>query len=411
MKNLIFTISLLFTFCLSGFSQESATMEMYLETALNDQSLELYQAQLSFLKSNKYNSPWLNRVEFRLGSEDANISMNEYRLRLSPSNPAEVKANKLYYNKHVKNIGTQYKVAMNEALRNRYQMLIEYHYLVHSLELNSRNLKVMNEIARSMSLMGLENIDAGTIIGIQSDQTDLMLKAEDLKAQESEVTYYIQLDLKDLSLIGLAGSKMIDVAEIKSYLDANQKAEGFSSLYVLEAEEDLQLKQQMMKIDKAEARSNIGYIQGNFDTERGNELNEHFGFQVGVRLPLVNPDKPDLNRKRVELIEDQKDLEAKKDFVIQKNDMSLIQIRHLITQYELLHDRAHLAQSISLQSASGIDLSDVSKAKKYQFSIERQQLVLEKQIRELFIEYLDLQGILVQDPVINYMSSDFKVVR
>ncbi|MFY0627337.1 MAG: hypothetical protein JXR07_13635 [Reichenbachiella sp.] len=410
MKNIVF-LSILISFSFPALSQGDVTIEEYLGTARKDQSLELFQAQLSFLESNKYNSPWLNRVEFRIGSEDANVSMNEYRLRLSPSNPYEIKANKLYYNKHVKSIGTQYKVALNLALKNRYQMLIDYSFLLRSIALNEQNLVMVNEIMRNIGLLGIENIDLSLIIGVQSDQTELMLKSEELKSQLAETEYYILLDLPNKSLEGFSSSELTSVDRIKLYLDSKEAEVEWTSLYVLDAEEDFQLKEQMLKIDKAESRSNIGYIQGNFDTERGNEVNEHIGFQIGVRLPIVNPDKPNLNRKRVELIEDQKDLDATKNFVVQKKDLTVIQLNHLIGQYQLLQNRTELSKTISIQGGGNVDLNDVAKMKKYQFSLERERIILERDIRELYIEYLDIKGLLVRDPLINYLSEDFRSIE
>ena len=104
-----------------------------MKTAYEDQDLELYHSQLDFLGSNKYNSPWLNRVEFRIGTEDANLSMDEYRLRLSPTNPSEIKANKIYHRKQISSINAEYSVALNKALKNRYQMLLDHYYLSHLL--------------------------------------------------------------------------------------------------------------------------------------------------------------------------------------------------------------------------------------------------------------------------------------
>ena len=70
-------------------------------------------------------------------------------------------------------------------------------------------------------------------------------------------------------------------------------------------EQKNELAAQRFNIEKSESLNNIGYFQAEYDTERGDEPYDHFGYQIGIRIPIVNPDKPQLNRRKLALMDDE----------------------------------------------------------------------------------------------------------
>ena len=100
--------------------------------------------------------------------------------------------------------------------------------------------------------------------------------------------------------------ELITIEKINSLMESTAPQDS-SHLKLLEAEQELMLANYDLKVDKAENRRNIGYLQAEYDTERGNEFDEHMGFQIGIRIPLSNPDRPDLQRSRLDILEDQFD--------------------------------------------------------------------------------------------------------
>lgn len=399
---------LIFGFNLSVIAQE-VTMEEYLRTALQDQSLERFRAQQDFLGQNKYNSPWLNRVELRVGSDDAEADLNDFRVRVSPANPFEVKANKVYHDKQLKHIGAQYEVDLGKALKNRYMLIIDRNFYVSSDSMLEAYQRDLINIRQNFALLGLGGIDAGDIVDIQSDEALLELKQAQVKYELDENAYHMRLDLPGREWIRLF-SDIVTIDKINQLLLEQETLGNWSSPVVAEAEQELALEEQMLKIEKAESRSNIGYIQGAYDMDRGNELNEHLGFQVGIRLPLVNPDKPKLNRDRVDLIDEEMQVQATRVRESNRQGLALIRLKHLLNKYEIIERRLQQAMEYRLSLSAEIDLGDAIKLRKYQQRLQELKAEILRQTLMAFVEYLDVTGLMVQRPLINYLSADFKPI-
>jgi hypothetical protein len=388
-------------------------MEQYLKTAYEDQDLEKYHSQFDFLDNNKYNSPWLNRVELRIGTEDANWSMDEFRLRLSPTNPSEIKANKIYHKKHISSINAEYAVALNKALKNRYQLLLDHYYLSNRLMIMERLYKQNLDLIKSLNRTNIDDFDADDLVSVESDLSDLMISIEELKMDIHETEFFMALDLPSASEIDWSDLSIVSVDQIKNFLDNTDSSLHEDNIYITEAEQDLILNQQMLKINKSEARSNIGYLQGNFDTNRGDDFQDHFGVQVGVRLPIVNPDKPDLNRDKFDLIEDEKEVDETKSLITRRSELLTIRLNHLFDQFDLLSERIEQSSKIiSSRSLNGtINVFEIMKRKNYQVELYEKQLRIRRDIIDAFLDYLDIKGDLVDSPLKNYMSSTFEFLE
>ena len=161
-----------FLFIDHSFSQ--FVMEDFLASARNDLALGPSRAKLEFLKDNNFNGPWISRLEFRTRSNDANLSQEDFRFRLTPGNPSELKAYKRYYDKQLNLLNTEYQEELNNALLLRYFLAIDHIFesrdrtnLQHQLEINQRLIDMMNTNAAGYSL------DLGNLIDAESDDLDL----------------------------------------------------------------------------------------------------------------------------------------------------------------------------------------------------------------------------------------------
>lgn len=392
-------------------AQDTFRMESYLATALTDQSLERYHSQLNFLEGNNYNSPWLNRVELRVGSEDANASLNEYRVRLSPTNPAEIKANKVYHAKQVNVINTQRKIAISDALTNRYRLIIDLAYLLGAQQLLQERISFQNQLNESIGKGGDKNFNLKDIISIQADQSKHLLKQEEIETSIAQTLYFIELDYKGTSSEYEPLSDLIGIEQIKGYIDRILEQSEMPSLKAQALKSVLELDRQELKIDAAESRSNIGYIQSNIDTERGNELNERIGFQVGVRIPIVNPDKPSLNRKKVKLLEEEAKTESRLSLLDEKQKLNDMLLQRLLDRYQIMLERIEISEAIPVSSINQVEWSQIIALKNYQLQLLEDKVETEKLIREAYIDFLNGRGMLVGTPIINYLSKSFNIVE
>ncbi len=405
-----FLLSIILGGCTQLYAQSPFNMEVYLSSALKDQSLERYQSQLDFLDENNYNAPWISRLEFRVGNEDVDASVNEYRLRLSPTTPAEIKANKRYYEHQVNMLNSQQQFAINNALFTRYMLIIELNYLLERKQLLQEQIQFQNLFINRLSSRGSENLNLKDLVSVQNEQSKTLFKLEEIETSIAEVLFYIGLDYKSASTDFAPIKEIIEIPQIKSYLEiANSQTEK-QNLQTELIKSELELSRLEWNVDKAKSRSNIGYIQSNLDTDKGDVIGDKVSFQVGVRIPIVNPSKPSLNRKAVELLEDEAKAESKITQLQQEQELNTMLFLRLLNKYQVVLDRITLAESLVTSPLSQMEWSQIVALKSYQLQLLEEKLQTEKQIREEYIDYVNSTSGLLGSPILNYLSSSLNPV-
>ena len=306
---------LLFLFiCNAQFSIGQFSMEEFLSTSRDDLTLNPSKAKLDFLKENNFNGPWISRVEFRTRSNDANISQEDFRFRLTPGNPGEIKANKRYYDKQVALLNTAYQEELNDALVFRYALAID-HIFEFGRKANLEKQLVINRqlIDMMSSSTGAYNMDIGDLVDAESDELDMKLEIENSKIYLHEIEYLIK-EFYDFS--GELDWSQAGLIELNDILNLFAEFKGKSTgqhINLVKRDKEHALAAERFNIEKSESLRNIGYFQAEYDTERGNEAFDHFGYQIGIRIPIVNPDKPQLNRRKLALMDDEVVMEREKD--------------------------------------------------------------------------------------------------
>jgi hypothetical protein len=170
------------------------------------------------------------------------------------------------------------------------------------------------------------------------------------------------------------------------------------------------LAAERFNIEKSETLRNIGYFQAEYDVDRGNEASEHFGYQIGIRIPIVNPDKPDLNRRKLALMDDEAVLEEKKDDYQRELKLAVLRMEHYAHQYNEINEKlTSLSKKnfLVLQSpGKSTKISDFIKLNEFHEDLMARKNSVQKKIYETYLRYLDLNGKLSEVPLRNYLSKD-----
>lgn len=385
-------------------------MELYLSSALKDQSLERYRSQLDFLDENNYNAPWISRLELRVGNEDAYSSINQYRLRLSPTTPAEIKANKRYYEHHLSVLNSQQQLAINNALFTRYMLIIEFNYLLERKQLLQEQIKFHDNFIKRLTTSNIGNLNLKDLVAVQNEQSKTLFKLEEIEASIAEILFYISIDYKNDQTDFLPIKEIIQISQIKTYLEIASANENAQNLEAEIIKSELELNRLEWDVDKAKSRSNIGYIQSNVDADRGNEFGDKVSFQVGVRIPIVNPSKPNLNRKAVELLEDEAKADSKIIKIKQEQELNNILFLRLLNKYQVVLDRISLADSMVTSPLSQMEWGQIIALKNYQLQLLEEKLETERQIRKEYVDFINSTKSLLGPPIHNYLSASLSPV-
>lgn len=386
-------------------------MEGFLSTSRSDISLNPSQSKLDFLKENNFNGPWISRVEFRTRSNDANISQDDFRLRFTPANPGELKANKRYYSKQIDLLNLEHQEALNKALKQRYLIMVNHLFEFEKVAYLEKQLDVNRQLIEMMNLgSGTYSMDLGDLIDAESNELDLNLSIGNAKIELKEIVYLINEVYEFNGEINWNEEEIIEVQGILNLFEEFKAHPTGQHIYLTKIDQKNALAAERFNIEKSETLRNIGYFQAEYDVDRGNESSEHFGYQIGIRIPIVNPDKPDLNRRKLALMDDEAVLEEKKDQYRREMELAVLRMEHYAHQYYEINKKLTALSKqnfLSLQSPEkSPKLSDLIKLNEFHVELRDRKNSVQKKIYETYLNYLDLNGKLSEAPLRNFLSKD-----
>jgi hypothetical protein len=386
-------------------------MDDFLSTARNDLSLSPTQSKIDFLKENNFNGPWVSRVEFRTRSNNANLSQEDFRFRVTPGNPGELKANKRYYDKQVVLLNIEYQDELNNALLNRYSLAIDHVFEFRKKENLNKQLGINRKLIDLMSKGGgTYSVDMGDLIDVQSDELDMMLAMENSKINIDEIEYMIKDFYEYSGNIDWEQTDIIGIDDILNLFAEFKNKPSGQHINLVKMEQKNNLAAERFNIEKSERLNNIGYFQAEYDTDRGNEPYDHFGYQIGIRIPIVNPDKPQLNRRKLALMDDEALLDEKKDDFRKSLELAVLRMDNYNVQYNEINKKLdHLSKQnfLALKSpGKSIKMSDMIKMNQFYIDLLDKKNSVEKKIYLTYLEYLNLNGKLTEAPMRNYLSKN-----
>ncbi|MEQ8470740.1 MAG: hypothetical protein RIC35_06120 [Marinoscillum sp.] len=407
-KSFILLIMILQTFHPQvAFGQNEAFINEYLLGATEDARVIQRQEESQFLENDPIKSSWIRETEIRMRTNQDRNSFDDYRFRLTPSNPWEVRANKAYHNQLSETTNISYQVALSKSLRNRYLNLTESYFLTKKSEILDRKIDL--KTVRSEQMLNFTSkLDGDNLLEIESDLSNLEIEKAELDIKLLEVDHNITKYIK--SSITWSNKALIDPPYIASLIVSNDTSIT-RNIYKELVTRELDLENSMYKVSKAKAFSNIGFLQADMDFDQGDSFDDHLGFQVGVTIPIVNKDKADLARDRFELIEKKNEAQRSKTEVDQEVEILLKRIQSLIKMYDLLEEKLDRSEQMVESMTEDPGESTLFKHRNYQLNLVLKKLDIHERLIKSYIDYLDIHGLLVAEPMVNYLSNDLSVIR
>lgn len=370
------------------------TMEEFLAAAVSDAELLEVQNSLRFLDEHRFNSPWIREVDLRLRSNNIQPSLEDYRLRFGLINPLVIKANSNYHRALGGSLTAEEAVKRSDVIRQRYFLMIENMDLNAMKSLYSTKLEALKRVAQ------LGPSDLGDWIDLQSDITkaELMVREVDQKLKINE--FLILERMPEATAIELDTAQIIREEQVFRIIQKLNESDQTGLLTELSAQRTA-LRESVLKLERVENRSNIGYIQAEYDRDRGNNLNAHAGFQVGITLPLVNPNKPDYQREVLKQLENET-----KEAIEAKNQKQAAQIEALDLGYQqdnLLYLKQKMEQIQPLSSEMNTPELYLDYLNYVQY-LQENYLSERSALLRSYISLLHDQGLFLEGPSVNYLS-------
>lgn len=355
-------------------------------------------AREDYLATHKFNSPWLREVDIRARSNDREVGLEDYRVRFSLINPLEIKANRDYRKLILSQQSLERRKSINEILYRRYELIVESYYIQSAINSTKNYIESLQEIEKiSMS----EIMDIGDVIDIEQEITKQQILASNLQMKQNVLTQAFEYS----QFASIPDFQDFDWITVDLMLDIIHNERKTPSLDLLSEQAKLDQEESIMTIKKAEAFSNIGFIQAEYDLERGNNLDDHLGFQIGVSVPIFNSDKPDLQRRELELIEERAEYEEFEKTKQREDTYETLRLEELAKQVKLIQSKVgQLANLKRTVAASEAGLSEYKKLAEYEYYLTSKLNELQAGLRYRFLQTLKKSGDLDAQPYTNYLS-------
>jgi len=413
MKQICFYVFVLKLVSIQSFAQVS--INDFLKSANEDEKVKSLQQQVSFLEQGSYRLSPLQKFEVRFQNRELNTHLQQYALRFTPANPWEVRNNSRYFSSLTASLVLENELALKEALLDRYYCAISYSYYAElRMLLREANRLINDQIGVLEKQSGSSFFDADEYLdlqidlvdaGVELEQTDLEILTTANRAEELSGT--LITDSLDWSFTSL-----ISIAALDAVVDSITSLRAISLLQSYQ-QQKIELASSAYNLEKSNI--NLGFVQTEFDRRRYEQDRTPINLSFGVTIPLTNPNKGDMAKKRLNMIEAEHDLNAIKKKHNTKDEIIQQKLTRLLLRYQELETKMRTLENGTLaQTLSTIKGGDPRVVIRFNQNKIKIKILLAKIHRDIlftYVDYLDFCDRLQQKPLTNFLSPRLSAIR
>ncbi|HEY3403306.1 MAG TPA: hypothetical protein VGK59_07970 [Ohtaekwangia sp.] len=411
----IATVGIMLAFWLAWFNvQGQVTMDEFIRSAMTDPEIKTFDEQISYLERKPYRLSPLQKFEFRTQTRELQVNQQEYALRFTPANPWEIRSNNRYFKAYQSSLQFERDIILKEALVERYYQTI---YIVYYSGLKSQLEEIRKLVDNQVAILEKQQtssfFDADDYVELKMKQLNRMVEFEEADFELHNEMQRIERLYPEAHgrTIDWNPDAVISVERIENIVDSLTQA-ALVSAAVEYQKQKIEMANQEYKLEKANI--NLGFLQTEFDQRRVEQDRSPINLSFGVTIPITNPNKGDMAKRRLESIEAEYDLkeaehESQTDKTIIRENLRKLVERHSSLQQKI----SQLEQSNLIQSLSTLKGGDPLIITQYREDVGKLKTLLLKLKRDIYfvyIEYLSLADHLQQQPLVNYLAKDLGVI-
>jgi hypothetical protein len=404
-------IILILVLCLTVFQGSAQiTVSEFIASSLESPEVRVFDEQISYLDQKSYRLSPLQKFEFRFRNREMMEGYNEVGLRFTPTNPWEMKYTNKYFQAFQGSLSSEREVLLKEVLVSRYYMVA---YTLYYSELRNMYADVKELVDRQIAILEKQQtssfFDADDYVELKMKQLNRMVEFEeaDFEFQDQLRKMEKAYTKNNTNPIIWDQSKFITVEKIKWLLDSLVREE-LKPAVVSYQEHRLAMAEHDYKLEKS--NFNLGFFQTSYDNRRAIQDRVPVNISFGINIPITNPNKGDMAKRKVKAIEESYELEdVTKDADIERH-VSYQNLVSLIKRYEILENRiAELEDSKLIKSLSTLKGGDPLIVVQYREDILKLSTLLVKLKRDInimYIDYLAASDHIQRSPIINFLYQD-----
>jgi hypothetical protein len=389
-----------------GLAQVS--MDEFLWSALEAPAIKAFDNQNVFLESNPYRLSMIRRMEFRTESNQLDPERQDFALRVNPANPWELKRNNQYFQTYQEVLQLDRERELKELLKTRYEAIINWVYLEEIKKLKEEEQTITQNLIRILEAQRFSDFfNANDYVELKIDQVEKIVELEELYFSEDNQRNRIESLFPTAKNQPLAWSfaDLISIDAIGQLITEEQTS---STGEVAYREKRINLAEAEWALEKSNI--NIGFVQAQYQQFRVEQDRSPWSIGLGVTLPFFNPNKGDMAKRKLEVMEAEGDLADAKDEQLAGQELMKARVQTLTARYHNIKNQMDSlnvdALASTLQEIKDSNPLVVMRLKRSLVKSKNSTARLRKEIYLAYVEFLWYSEKLQQQPLKNYLGTE-----
>jgi len=392
------------------------TINDYLSTALKDETYAFQTEKIAFLKKSSANTPYINEVEFRMQIDQFEDSKQKYTVRFNMNGWGEHIQGKKVYEASLKYQEIESAIILNKSLIERYMDIINYAYLETQFVFLESLMGVHNDRVEVLKQsVGSLQFDAVALIETERQLLDLQLDMINIKNNKAFIEEKIKLSFPSQSEGLFVIKDMIDIYAIQNKVSQLKSSLSEKNVHIQHSQYKYEMAEAKYILEQAENKTYLSFLEAAYNMEDKKKFEKAFSVEFGVTIPIVNPNRLDINRRKIN------SLKAKSDWIKVIKDIHMTfyvysnKIERLISQYEVLSlqkKKSRTEETFDIfREMDGANPLTLLKLKESMLKNEITMHKIKHQVYETYIKLLDCSGELSSQPIVNYLSPNLQPLK
>jgi hypothetical protein len=411
-------MAVLFCLMLSASSvswAEGVSVTAFLSSAAQDPTLHFQNEKVDFLEGSSPNTPLIREVEFRARIDEFQESQQRYGVRLSPTGWGETRNGRKVYKASLAYNEAQLELLLNKALKRRYRVLIDFVRTRDLLDLNQRLMEIAED-RLDIKRKSIDDLDADptALVEAEDDVIQLQLDIIDLENSVRDLEDEIKTAMGSDGPVSLDPVDLIGIDGIKQAIENFSHPPEAENIHIRRAHLSTELAENRYHLEKAENRRYLSFFQFDYQMDERRDFEEGMLLKFGIMLPVVNPNRLDIDRRKLTSLKEKSDFENLRREIAGDITFFLRDLERSIKQYDILLGRkAGSNAESSLEVFQRIEGTNPLKLLKMKKSVLKTEIAITKMKRRILRKYvnlLDVSGKLSEKPFRNHLSINLETL-
>lgn len=385
------------------------SLNTYLKSALNHAEYKGYESRQQYLADETaYRLPWVNELSFRTRNNELLGYKQQYALRVDAGNPWQIKRNNVYFKGQHDLLGLERALLLKEILADRYEWAIDVIAAGAEWELTLKERNLAGQLAETWKQKsGSPSFDSDRFLEAQLRWIEISGAVLEKELDVEEAKHRVAVSVNTTQLVEWDTNLLITVEEIEKFIQLQAVGE---PMHLKVLKQKLLVAEQKLKVEQA--NFDIGFLQAMYVPQAKDDVgfivprDRPLGLSLGVNIPIVKPNKDNIARSQLNL------LEAKADLVEAEGSTVGATLAHrlLVAQlksYKSLHSLVADFVAEDIHRLVGVAKNyDPVIELEYQLKLidlQKQEIRLKSKILRQFISWLSEADLLQKAPLVNYL--------